>query len=145
VAFSPDGSRLAITERIGPVQVFDVTSLPPREVLTLKGHTSAVLAVRFSPDGTHLATGSMDGTVRLWDAKTGQELLRLALHTAGVITVSFSPDGLRLVSGGWDGTARVYALQLGELVALARQQLTRILTDEECRRYLHKDACPVAP
>jgi hypothetical protein len=47
-----------------------------------------------------------------------------------------------LVSGGWDGTVRVYALKLEDLVALARQRLTRSLTDEECRRYLHVEACP---
>ena len=145
VDFSPDGSRLATTERNGTVQIFDITSLPPREVLTLKGHTSAVLAVVFSPDGRLLATGSMDGTVRLWNAASGQELLNLGLHTDGVISVSFSPDGSRLVSGGWDGTARVYALRLEELVTLAQQRLTRSLTDEECRRYLHVEACPATP
>jgi len=83
--------------------------------------------------------------VRLWDTASGQERLNLALHTDGVISVGFSPDGSRLVSGGWDGTVRVYALRLEDLVALARQRLTRSLTDEECRRYLHVDACPAEP
>jgi WD40 repeat protein/DNA-binding SARP family transcriptional activator len=142
VAFSPDGSRLATTEISGLVKIWDVTSLPPRDVLTLKGHTSRTLAVAWSPDGTQLASGGFDGTVRLWDAASGQEQLNLALHTDGVISVSFSPDGSRLVSGGWDGTVRVYALKLEELVSLARKRLTRSLTDDECRRYLHVDACP---
>ena len=31
----------------------------------------------FSPDGTQLASGSLGRTVRLWDAKTGQELRKL--------------------------------------------------------------------
>jgi WD40 repeat protein len=31
----------------------------------------------FSPDGTVLATGADDGTVRLWDPRTGKELARL--------------------------------------------------------------------
>jgi len=142
VAFSPDGLRLATTEVSGLVKIWDVTSLPPREALTLKGHTARVLAVAWSPDGKRLASGGFDGTVRLWDAASGQEQLNLALHTNGVISVSFSPDGSRLVSGGWDGTVRVYALKLEDLVALARKRLTRSLTDDECRRYLHVDACP---
>src|SRR5262249_55742781 len=39
-----------------------------REVLTLKGHTSAVMCVSWSPDGKRLATGSDDGTTKVWDA-----------------------------------------------------------------------------
>jgi WD40 repeat protein len=142
VAFSPDGSRLGTADGEGTVTIWDVTSLPPHEVRILEGHTQGVLAVAWSPDGTQLASCGFDGTVRLWDAASGQEQLNLALHTDGVLSVSFSPDGSRLVSGGWDGTVRVYALKLEELVSLAKKRLTRSLTDEECRRYLHLDACP---
>jgi len=144
-AFSPDGSRLAIPERDRRVTIWDVASDPPVVVRTLEGHTGGVLDVAWSPDGTRLATAGLDGTVRLWDAASGQEVLNLALHTAGVLTASFSPDGTRLVSGSWDGTVRVYALRLEELVALAHQRLTRSLTEDECRRYLHLEACPAAP
>jgi WD40 repeat protein len=43
---------------------------------TLKGHTAVVGPMAFSPDGKILATGADDGTVRLWDPKTGKELGR---------------------------------------------------------------------
>jgi hypothetical protein len=39
----------------------------------------------------------------------------------------------------------VYALRLEELVALAQERLSRSLTDDECRRYLHLEACPEGP
>jgi hypothetical protein len=40
------------------------------------------------------------------------------------------------------GSVRVWALDITQLVELARSRLTRSLTDEECRQYRHMPACP---
>jgi WD40 repeat protein len=44
----------------------------------LRGHTDEVLGVAFSPDGKLLASGSKDGTAKLWDLSSKQEVGRLA-------------------------------------------------------------------
>ena len=62
----------------------------------------------FSPDATRLASGSSDGTVRLWDAATGDEVRRFEGHTDWVSSVAFSPDGTRLASGSDDRTVRLW-------------------------------------
>jgi hypothetical protein len=37
---------------------------------------------------------------------------------------------------------RVWALDLDDLIAIARREVTRELTDDECRQYLHlPDGC----
>jgi WD40 repeat protein len=68
------------------------------EVLTLEGHTGGVLSASFSPDGTRIVTASVDGTVRVWDAKSGAVMLTFKGHNGRVLSASFSPDGARVVT-----------------------------------------------
>ncbi len=93
--------------------------------LTLLGHKGAVWSVAFSPDGKHLVSGGQDGTVKVWDAATGQELLTLKGHTSPVRSVAFSPDGNRIATGAGDpnkpAEAKVWDAGTGqELLALKR-------------------------
>ncbi len=80
--------------------------------------------------------------MRVWDASTGDAVLVLRGHTGPVAEVPFSPDGSMLASMAADGTARVWALALDDLVAMARRNVTRTLTAEECDQYLHVTPCP---
>ncbi|MFO0910126.1 MAG: WD40 repeat domain-containing protein [Isosphaeraceae bacterium] len=74
-----------------------------------RGHTKKVLGVAFRPDGRRLATTSADGTVRQWDAATGQEVEPAYEHHLGDVTaVAYSPDGIRIASAGSDRTLRVW-------------------------------------
>jgi transcriptional regulator with XRE-family HTH domain/energy-coupling factor transporter ATP-binding protein EcfA2 len=104
--------------------------LASRVELTLRGHTDWVEGVAFSPDGTRLATSSHDGTAKVWDAATGQELISLSTD-ANNTNIAFSPDGTRLAAPsalelgaelGWApstvGTAKVWD------VATAKELLT---------------------
>ena len=69
----------------------------------------------FSPDGHRLATASDDGTVRLWDADTGQPIGDpLTGHTDAVTSVAFSPDGHRLASASADSTVRLWDADTGQ-------------------------------
>ncbi len=87
------------------------------DLLTLGGHTDAVNGVAYSPDGTRIASGSSDGTVRVWDAITGQEALPpLRGHTGEVYAVAYSPDAKKLASASFDKTVRVWDATTGKLI-----------------------------
>ena len=91
-----------------------------RVLQTLRGHGGPVLFLAFSPDGSKIATTSEDGTAKVWDASTGQELLTLAGHNGTAIGIDFSPDGKYLATSSFDGTAIVWnALTAERLFTLA--------------------------
>ncbi|KAI0029434.1 WD40-repeat-containing domain protein [Vararia minispora EC-137] len=76
----------------------------------LRGHTELVLAVSVSPNSSRVASCSADGTVRYWDAATGN-LVGEPLRGHGdepVNDVAFSPCGKLIASAGGDGTVRFW-------------------------------------
>ena len=75
--------------------------------IELLGHTHHVISAAFSPDGTRIVSGSVDKSVRVWDASTGAQPKALNGHTDYVRSVAFSPDGTRIVSGSFDKSVRV--------------------------------------
>lgn len=72
---------------------------------------AGVTAVAFSPDGNLIAGGSLDWTVRVWDARTGAVVDTLHGHRDSVYSVAFSPDGAFLVSASLDKTLKVWNAQ----------------------------------
>ena len=141
VAFGPAG-KVVTASWDGTAKIWDLESR--RELATLRGHSGPILGVAVSPDGALVATGSLDGTAKLWDLATGREVLKLFGHDIVVNAVAFSPDGRFLATVSGDGTVALHLLPIDELRKLARERVTRTLTDEECRQYLHVGKCPAA-
>ena len=142
LTFSPDGVYLLTGGWEGHAKLWEVATGQVQHTLT--GHSSGVHGVAFSSDGKRLITGSEDGTVIVWDANTGQSLLTLA-GPLGILDIAISPDGNFLATASQDGTIRLYVLPVEKLITLAHERVTRSLTTEECRQYLHLAACPPDP
>lgn len=100
LAFSPDDKLLAVTrvtpalEALSP-QIFDVrTGLST----TLEGQRATDIG--FTPDGSRILTAGDDGTVRIWDAESGEELRAYTGHRGPVSDLQISADGSTVASSG---------------------------------------------
>ena len=102
-------------------------------------------AVALSGDGRLAVSASGDKMVKVWEVESGRELITLQGHTRGVQCVAWASDSRVLISGGADGIMQVYAMDIDLLMSLARSRVTRNLTPEECRKYLHLDDVPPIP
>lgn len=100
-AFSRDGKYLAFTSagQEKDVIVWKIDSGSVCSRVTLPGFNGKVSAFAFSsPERDLLATGSVDGTVKLWDARAGHELPTRMVHEGPVLAVALSPEGRRVAA-----------------------------------------------
>jgi WD40 repeat protein len=114
VAFSPDGMRLAAigvdNDEARPF-VLRVWDDQTGQTVFTHREPQEILAFAFSPDGRWLALGMEDGTVKLADARTGQDISIVDKRHRTVLQspagVAFRPGGRHLASLGSEGTVVV--------------------------------------
>jgi len=84
-------------------------------VMTLAGHENDVSSIVYSPDGEILASGSKDGTVRIWEMRTGEQpMLPLRSDDGSIWSILFSLDGSNIVSGTESGVVCLWMLLAGQ-------------------------------
>jgi WD40 repeat protein len=111
LALSPDGKTLAVAG--SGVQLWQTaTGQRIGTALPAVGH-GRYRAVAFSPDGATLATLGADGTARIWNVATQQEVgAPITVGGTGAPTgaVAFSPNGKMLVTVGASGQTRLWSM-----------------------------------
>jgi tetratricopeptide (TPR) repeat protein len=131
-------ARLSFSRELAAAAVNNLDKDPERSVLLALHAASGT----YSVDKT-VTTEAENALYRAVQALRVR--LTLSGHTAWVRGVAFSPDGTRLATASADRTVRVYALNIEDLMALARTRITRSLTSQECQKYLHEEqGCPPA-
>jgi WD40 repeat protein len=85
-------------------------------VLTIAAHEGKVHAAVYNPSGTIIASTGEDGTLRVWDAFTGELLQSLPAQSDWVHFPAFSPDGQKLAAADQQGDVSVWNVDSGRKI-----------------------------
>jgi outer membrane protein assembly factor BamB len=103
--FSPDGRYIltyahdSAPDQGNELVLWNVATGDEMRRMNLPTHS--VMSMAFSPDGDTVIAGLPDGTVRLWDIRTGKEKARFAGHIEqenSRYSIGVSPDGNTAIS-----------------------------------------------
>jgi WD40 repeat protein len=94
--FNPDGSRVASAGRDRELKIWNVGT---SEVLDSLSHEHEVVACDFHPDGVRIVAAA-GGTLKLWDATSGDDLRTFVDEPGAIETCVFHPDGSLIAAGG---------------------------------------------
>ncbi|MEU0458200.1 hypothetical protein ABZ322_35690, partial [Streptomyces sp. NPDC006129] len=165
LAFSPDGTRLAVGDATGHVTLWDGDLRHRMGILTgtsdtvSRGLPEEVGALAFSPDGSTLAVGGRHGTLRLWDT-AGQQMLGTDLPTPGdeIDTLAFAlpltrlrssggtPTGTTLYAGGPDVLLQRHPVSPDDIARILCDRFGGGLTRAQWQTYVpdasYRPVCP---
>jgi WD40 repeat protein/tRNA A-37 threonylcarbamoyl transferase component Bud32 len=99
------------------VRVWDPITGQCRLIL---GHAAPVRGIDYDREGRRLVSVSEDGSVKLWNADTGELLSTFPAHRGAALAVAFCPDGRTLTSGGADGDVILWELPTGKQLRTLR-------------------------
>ncbi|KAH6696910.1 WD repeat-containing protein pop3 [Plectosphaerella plurivora] len=108
LCISPDKRYLAAAGH-HTVKLFDIKSTNPNPLLTFEGHTGNITGVAFHCEGKWMVTSSEDGTVKIWETRSGQ-VQRSYNHGCPANDVVIHPNQGEIISCDRMGSVRVWDL-----------------------------------
>lgn len=121
IDWSPD-NQMIVYGATGIMQRIDLSKLKDAEAILAgspefthdfyvgKAHSdidfynNRIFSVDWNPNGKLIANGGEDGTIRIWNAETGEQIQLIDLgDNVSVKSVAWSPDGTQLAYGGLNG------------------------------------------
>jgi WD40 repeat protein len=114
--FSPDSRRVLMLrtdqdEKL--VTIWDLDDAKGKGYVELRGHQGRVNEAAFSRDGKWVVTAANDGTARVWNTTTGEQLFKVGDEQSAMHSAAFSPDGRWIVTAADDSAARLWYADTG--------------------------------
>lgn len=91
------------------MKLYDIKSTNPNPLLTFEGHTGNITGVAFHCEGKWMVTSSEDGTVKIWETRTGS-IQRSYNHGCPANDVVIHPNQGEIISCDRSGSVRVWDL-----------------------------------
>jgi WD40 repeat protein len=92
VAYSPVEESGLSGDGVGEILLWDIKKMDVIRRFT--GHSSGICAsLAWAQDGKTFLSGSWDGSIRLWEVQTGEEIAHLQPGYGRVMSLALSPDG----------------------------------------------------
>jgi WD40 repeat protein len=108
LCISPDKRFLAAAGH-HTVKLYDIKSTNPNPLLAFEGHTGNVTGVAFHCEGKWMVTSSEDGTVKIWETRSGS-VQRSYSHGCPVNDVVIHPNQGEIISCDRGGSVRIWDL-----------------------------------
>jgi WD40 repeat protein len=112
LAWSPDGATCAAGSTGGEIWLWKsgggaepILKIPKQ---LGEGHGDSVSSLAYLRGGKVLASCGRDGTLRLWDARSGAPLARTLPAGGPLDDLALSPDGTEIAAAGTDGYLRIW-------------------------------------
>jgi WD40 repeat protein len=108
IAISPDKKSLAAIAPRHEVLMWDLDTGAPKAQYS-ESHSAFIDGVACSPNSKTVVSCASDGTMRLWEVKSGRQIRQLELGEKlprAVHAVEFSPDGSLIAATGYDWAKR---------------------------------------
>ncbi len=124
MTWSPDAKKLATVSLDQTIHLWRITDEGVHKILELFSLGNNVV---WSPDGSEIVS-SIDDTVYIWDAVTGELREGLVGHSAPISCLAWSPDGQIVVSGSSDNNIRLWEAKTGTEVRLLQGHTDAIIS-----------------
>lgn len=122
LALHPNLPLLAVAASDGKIQLLHTTTFQVER--RWSAHSRSVFSVQFSPDGQRLISGSMDASIRVWDAAEGYRLAQdIPAHLLTVNDLLYCSSGEWIISASRDRTIKCWSagdLELRKVLAAPR-------------------------
>jgi WD40 repeat protein/serine/threonine protein kinase len=125
-AFFPNNERFIVgcwDEKARIYQINDDWQRP----LVERSENSLVTAVGVHPAGTMYFTGTADGSIRLWDADTNEQIGHVMKRGSRIKTALFTADGGAIMASYFDGSARQWDVRTGLEIGPPLRQTKEIM------------------
>lgn len=113
VTFSADDTKIVSSSDDQTLYIWDSAT---GDLLAEYESPEFLYANVISKDGSKVFVAASDGSIKIVDMVTGDEIGQLSGHTDYVISLALTGDEMHIVSGSWDNTAILWDIASGQAI-----------------------------